>query len=86
MAERSNAAVSKTVVLLPRDRGFESPSLRNHGSVPQFTAGFLFLSQPSHACMCEEGLKTKTQCAMRIGTDPWLQDPLQGSRPSIARA
>jgi hypothetical protein len=29
MAEWSNAAVSKTVVLLSRDRGFESPSLRN---------------------------------------------------------
>jgi hypothetical protein len=28
MAEWSNAAVSKTVVLLTRDRGFESPSLR----------------------------------------------------------
>jgi len=40
----------------------------------------LFLSQPSHACMSEEGLKTKTQCARRIGTDTWLQEPLQGSR------
>jgi hypothetical protein len=28
MAEWSNAAVSKTVVPLPRDRGFEPPSLR----------------------------------------------------------
>ena len=28
MAERSNAAVSKTVVRLTVDRGFESPSLR----------------------------------------------------------
>ena len=28
MAEWSNAAVSKTVVPLSRDRGFESPSLR----------------------------------------------------------
>ena len=28
MAERSNAAVSKTVVPFTRDRGFESPSLR----------------------------------------------------------
>ncbi len=28
MAERSNAAVLKTVVLLPRDRGFESLFLR----------------------------------------------------------
>jgi hypothetical protein len=28
MAEWSNAAVSKTVVRLPADRGFESPSLR----------------------------------------------------------
>ncbi len=29
MAEWSNAAVSKTVVLLSRDRGFDPPSLRN---------------------------------------------------------
>jgi hypothetical protein len=29
MAEWSNAAVSKTVVRLPANRGFESPSLRN---------------------------------------------------------
>ncbi len=28
MAEWSNAAVSKTVVRLPANRGFESPSLR----------------------------------------------------------
>ncbi len=36
MAEWSNAAVSKTVVLLPRDRGFEPPSLRKitSGSPP----------------------------------------------------
>ncbi len=31
MAERSNAAVSKTVVPFTRDRGFESPSLREAG-------------------------------------------------------
>jgi hypothetical protein len=31
MAERSNAAVSKTVVRQPADRGFESPSLREEG-------------------------------------------------------
>ncbi len=34
MAERSNAAVSKTVVLQSWDRGFESPSLRNDKLLP----------------------------------------------------
>ena len=42
MAEWSNAAVSKTVVRLPANRGFESPSLRNSKLLPQPAAGFLF--------------------------------------------
>ena len=42
MAEWSNAAVSKTVVRLPANRGFESPSLRNYKLLPQPAAGFSF--------------------------------------------
>jgi hypothetical protein len=42
MAEWSNAAVLKTVVLYPRDRGFESLFLRGPKSLPQQAAGFLF--------------------------------------------
>ena len=38
MAEWSNAAVSKTVVRLPANRGFESPSLRK-GSLPGIAEG-----------------------------------------------
>ena len=41
MAEWSNAAVSKTVVLLPRDRGFESPFLRKASMNP--AAGGVFV-------------------------------------------
>ena len=43
MAEWSNAAVSKTVVLQSRDRGFEPPSLRNDKLLPRHAVGFLFL-------------------------------------------
>ena len=46
MAEWSNAAVSKTVVLQSRDRGFESPSLRNYKKIPsrhKCGTGFFFL-------------------------------------------
>ena len=42
MPERSNGAVSKTVVLLPRDRGFESPSLRKAKTDPAVRRGCLF--------------------------------------------
>jgi hypothetical protein len=35
MPERSNGAVSKTVVLSDRDRGFESPFLRSNQSHPR---------------------------------------------------
>jgi hypothetical protein len=45
MAERSNAAVLKTVILYPRNRGFESLFLRQSKSIPQLLAvGFLFLA------------------------------------------
>ena len=47
MPERSNGAVSKTVVLLSRDRGFESLSLRQynlHGKA-RGNAGFEFSDQ-----------------------------------------
>ncbi len=44
MAERSNAAVSKTVVRLTADRGFESPSLRKPLQIKPFARrAFLFL-------------------------------------------
>ena len=43
MAEWSNAAVSKTVVRLPANRGFESPSLRkDNTNHPQDCGWFLF--------------------------------------------
>jgi hypothetical protein len=44
MAEWSNAAVSKTVVRLPANRGFESPSLRK-ASTSFVSAGLLRLCQ-----------------------------------------
>jgi hypothetical protein len=53
MAEWSNAAVSKTVVLLPRDRGFESPSLRNDKLLPQPAVGFLFFRCTRQDCLSE---------------------------------
>jgi hypothetical protein len=60
MAEWSNAAVSKTVVLLSRDRGFESPSLRIDKLLPQPAAGFLFAVWLSHACMSEDTWEIKS--------------------------
>ena len=59
MAEWSNAAVSKTVVPLSRDRGFESPSLRMAKSLPQLAAGFLFSRWPDQTCLSEDSRKTK---------------------------
>jgi hypothetical protein len=43
MAEWSNAAVSKTVVRLPANRGFESPSLREAKLLPQRSWGIFVL-------------------------------------------
>jgi hypothetical protein len=43
MAEWSNAAVSKTVVRLPANRGFESPSLRKAKLLPQRSWGIFVL-------------------------------------------
>ncbi len=44
MAEWSNAAVSKTVVRLPANRGFESPSLRKaNANHPYGTVGMVFV-------------------------------------------
>ena len=62
MAEWSNAAVSKTVVRLPANRGFESPSLRNDKLLPQKSAGFLFYGCPSQACLSEDRCKIKIPC------------------------
>ena len=50
MAEWSNAAVSKTVVRLPVDRGFESPSLRNDKLLPSATAEGIFILQQVEPC------------------------------------
>jgi hypothetical protein len=54
MAEWSNAAVSKTVVRLPANRGFESPSLRkvciNHA-----IGGIIYFNKvPKKACFLKE--------------------------------
>ena len=60
MAERSNAAVLKTVVLYPWDRGFESLFLRrdktNH---PQKAGGFCFQKRLSQACLSEDSTENK---------------------------
>ncbi len=54
MAEWSNAAVLKTVVLLSRDRGFESLFLRKNEQSPAF-AGFLFLFEyPKQTCLLKD--------------------------------
>jgi hypothetical protein len=45
MAEWSNAAVSKTVVLLTWDRGFESPSLRHLKLETAIFQSFVWLNQ-----------------------------------------
>jgi hypothetical protein len=54
MAEWSNAAVLKTVVLLSWDRGFESLFLRKSKLLPQLAAGFLFFCWPNQACLGED--------------------------------
>ena len=61
MAEWSNAAVSKTVFRLSAERGFESPSLRNEGLLPDASGGrdFLFRRFPNQACLSEERCETK---------------------------
>jgi hypothetical protein len=61
MAEWSNAAVSKTVVPLPRDRGFESPSLRKaKANYPDDTVGVvLFLEGTNKTCFVKFMIKTK---------------------------
>ena len=56
MAEWSNAAVSKTVVRLPADRGFESPSLRKALTNPAVRRGICFTYAPMKACF-HKGLR-----------------------------
>ncbi len=51
MAERSNAAVSKTVVRLTADRGFESPSLRQRKQKCPDRGTFVFSEAPSFRIM-----------------------------------
>ena len=55
MAEWSYAAVLKTVVLYPRDRGFESLFLRQSNQINPFASakGFLFYEKPKQACLIE---------------------------------
>ena len=60
MAEWSNAAVLKTVDLLPRIRGFESLFLRSPNYSPGFVGGFLFYRWPSQACLREDICKIKS--------------------------
>ena len=50
MAEWSNAAVSKTVVLQSWDRGFESPSLRK-AKIPPFRVEGIFIFRQSGAML-----------------------------------
>ena len=57
MAERSNAAVLKTVVLLPWDRGFESLFLRRANATLVKARVFCFYGYPSCACTSEENHK-----------------------------
>ncbi len=63
MAERSNAAVLKTVVLYPRDRGFESLFLRQRHQIcpPDYMGGFLFYEKSRAMLTLASGFnKTKT--------------------------
>ena len=53
MAERSNAAVLKTVDLLPRIRGFESLFLRQMKNLPTKVGIFVF-RWPNQACLSED--------------------------------
>ena len=55
MAERSNAAVLKTVVLHPRNRGFESLFLRkpNH-SIRQLADGIFIFSGMNQVYLSED--------------------------------
>ena len=50
MAEWSNAAVSKTVVRLPANRGFESPSLRKQLNEPLKRGSFIFTLRHVETC------------------------------------
>ncbi len=55
MAEWSNAAVLKTVDLLPRIRGFESLFLRRPGHSRSLSCGILIFSLLSQARLSDEG-------------------------------
>ena len=49
MAEWSNAAVLKTVILYPRNRGFESLFLRQSFNEPRVSGVFYFHGSPKNA-------------------------------------
>jgi hypothetical protein len=80
MAERSNAAVLKTVVLLSWDRGFESLFLRQSHSKPfAFSGeGFLFSEGPFKARFDKDPMKTKipriTRFAVALKPPPGITD------------
>ena len=82
MAEWSNAAVSKTVVLHPRDRGFEPPSLRKAKINPAIRRGCLFYRRPFESSLSKgaEGKINKTRQGLF-----WLcRVPPKGSRAKRA--
>jgi hypothetical protein len=78
MAEWSNAAVSKTVVRLPANRGFESPSLRkgNTNHPPEKADGFYFQAVRSKFILKRKGLKIKKPakrvCVAFAGSHPGI--------------
>ncbi len=82
MAERSNAAVLKTVVLLSWDRGFESLFLRQSHSKPFASKGegFLFSEEPFKACFDKGLMKTKIPRIARFAVA--LKLPPKGSPTS----
>jgi hypothetical protein len=69
MAERSNAAVLKTVDLLPRIRGFESLFLRQRHQISRTArcATFCFMNTASQACLSKQyEIKQKSRKAGMI--------------------
>jgi hypothetical protein len=79
MAERSNAAVLKTVVRLTVDRGFESLFLRKRKEIPGRSLGILLFGQ-AQACL-RPGQKAKDPPARSTGGDflSFAGTPLRGS-------
>ena len=75
MAERSNAAVLKTVVLLPWDRGFKSLFLRRANATLAKAGVFCFYSSPSRVYMSEERYENKKGINPKnLGIIKWLKE------------